>query len=157
FVQPARRPLPRRLFDPSRQLSAASVGDWWSVCASLVSGGARGTYWLAPEAQKAFEACYARQIADEVEGGRVPAQLRPQWSKLINYAARLTLIPHLLRCAEDEEGEFVKVVSPDTVRAAWRLVEYLKSHQRAVLASPAARAPALTQAARAAEPKKAEL
>jgi hypothetical protein len=43
------------------------------------------------------------------------------------------------------------------VRAAWRLVEYLKSHLKAVHASPAANAADLNEAARAADVKKADL
>src|SRR5262249_9818116 len=105
--------------------------------------------------QEAFEGCYQRQIVDEVEGGRVPAHLRPQWSKLTNYAGRFALILHLLRCAE--EGAFEAEIGADTVRAAWRLGEYLNSHLQAVHTSAAPHAADPDKAARAAEMKMAEV
>jgi hypothetical protein len=86
---------------------------------------------LAPDARPLWEQWY-NQHAREAESPRFPQALVGPWSKLIAYAARLALVVHLLRQAADEEvGEDVDA---ESLRRAFRLVDYFKSHARRVYA-----------------------
>jgi hypothetical protein len=65
--------------------------------------------------------------SEEMNDGDLPPHLRNVWSKLRAYAARFTLLLHVLH-AGAEAGE----VGPQTVERAWQLVTYFKSHARRV-------------------------
>jgi hypothetical protein len=72
--------------------------------------------------------------ASEMNGSHFPPSLRGPWGKLREYAGRLTLILACLDNAADPTANpnAVPVVDPRTVRNAWRLVSYFKSHARRV-------------------------
>jgi hypothetical protein len=63
------------------------------------------------------------------------------WAKLEQYAARITLVLHLLALAADphRDQSLVPDVTPETVEAAARLLSYLKSHTRRVYEAMKAR------------------
>jgi hypothetical protein len=78
----------------------------------------------------------------EQSGADFADSLRGHWSKLEQYAGRITLILHMLDWAGDTSREvsLIPDVPAQTVRKAGRLLEYLKSHIRRVHAVMTAKA-----------------
>jgi hypothetical protein len=118
--------------DPEAAVSPEAARAWEAAAAwlfALPPGEEPTCYVLDAEARAHFWALYNRH-QEEMAGPAVPIHLRPVWSKLRGYAARLVLILHLLRGAA--AGAETAAVETDAVAAGWRLVDYLKSHLRKV-------------------------
>jgi hypothetical protein len=79
---------------------------------------------LSDAADKLWGDLYTRHLK---ETKTLPEQTQGVWGKFKGYAARLTLILHLLHRDTD-----CLVIEPDSVEGAWRLVNYFKSHARKV-------------------------
>jgi hypothetical protein len=82
----------------------------------------------AKKAWTAFEAAYQSEISSV----DFPTHLRGPWAKLEAYCARLALVIHEIRfgCGETSSPNVEEI----SVRAAWRLVDYFKSHTQRVYA-----------------------
>jgi hypothetical protein len=80
----------------------------------------------ARETWRRFLAAHRAEVRDPT----FPPYLKGAWDKLRSYAARLALIVHELRraCGEAETEEVDEV----SMRAAWALSDYFKSHARRV-------------------------
>jgi hypothetical protein len=89
---------------------------------------------LSPAAKQAW-ICWYNAHGAEMRSSELPPELIGPWAKLINYAARLTLLLHYLWLppADDEEGDDEEGdVGPASVERAVRLIDYFKSHLRLV-------------------------
>ena len=86
---------------------------------------------LAADARPVWQDWYDGH-AREAEAADFPEVLVGPWSKLASYAARLALVVHLLRqaCGEAVGAD----VDAESLGRAVRLVDYFKSHARAVYA-----------------------
>jgi hypothetical protein len=121
-------------------VSAETVKGWHDAVKQLYgllmgrddSGGpAAVTVDLTPEARPCWEAWYNRHAA-ETEADDFPDVLVGPWAKMVAYAARLALVVHLLRfVCKEAAGE---AVDAESLRRAFVLVDYFKSHARAVYA-----------------------
>jgi hypothetical protein len=137
FVYPG--PVPLRRWDWSgltsaiRQIWADIVNRLYDLEMDIGEDGepTARVLELAPEARPIWATWYDRHN-EEMAEAHFPDVLAGPWSKLIAYAARLALIVHLLRAACQEP------VGPDvdaeSLRRALRLIDYFKSHTRAVYA-----------------------
>jgi hypothetical protein len=86
---------------------------------------------LAPEARPLWEQWYNAHVA-EAETADLDEMLKSFWPKCVAYAARLSLIIHLLRATCGEQvGEDVDA---ESLRRGLKLVRYFQSHTRAVYA-----------------------
>ena len=92
---------------------------------------------LTPEAAREWSTWCKAHYAEQ-EGDDFPESMEGPWGKLEAYAARLTLILHLMHLAADPTGptgDAPPDVSQRTILDAIRLVAYFKSHALRVYAS----------------------
>ena len=84
-----------------------------------------------PEARPLWQEWFDAHAA-EAEAADFDEMLKCFWPKAVAYAARLSLVVHLLRAACGEQvGEDV---DPESLRRGLRLIEYFQSHSAAVYA-----------------------
>ena len=86
---------------------------------------------LAPEACPVWHEWYDAHVA-EAESADLDEMLKSFWPKCVAYAARLSLIIHLLRAASGEQVS--DDVDEESLRRGLKLVRYFQSHTRAVYA-----------------------
>jgi hypothetical protein len=91
---------------------------------------------LSPEGRVRWQEHYDAH-ADEMNHDDFPPSLRSAWGKFREYAGRLTLILACMEHAADPTKDLAAAphVKSRTVRNAWRLVDYFKSHARRVHAA----------------------
>jgi len=85
---------------------------------------------MAGEAQDRFRACYTAH-AEAARRASFPEVMKPAWRKLGEYAARLTLLMHLIRRAAGETSSD-SGIDVESVEAAWALVRWYAAGARAV-------------------------
>jgi hypothetical protein len=144
FAYP-RAPSVPELTDPG--VPQAVRDKWVAICRALwaregekvVENGVEVTRpWLLDfdHAAKELFKEWHRAHKKEAESPDFPGSFLGYWSKLKAYMVRLTLIVHLLRRACSDAGLCdcppPDLVDEESVRRAWRLIDYFKDHYRGV-------------------------